>query len=143
MDRSYHFIVSPSSPVMFQGKPLAGATLTVEIRFYQKGKEVEVETGGFLAGDRIFHPSSTVHVSFDRNNAFMVQLDDEAVAFYRRRCNIDEVECQLLPDGYSIDVDISGGISEDRQVTEAEFKDFLKAHADLFDIPENQRAQVL
>lgn len=143
MERSYHFLAHSTTPVLFKGEPLAGATLTMDLKFFRGTEEVPVEDKVLYVGGHIYAPSKTVQVCFDRDLAFRALIDNKVVDFYKKGYGIDRVEFSIPPDGYEIDVDISEGLCEGRQVTEAEFKDFLKAHADLFDIPDNQSAQEL
>lgn len=144
---AYHFTVHPATHVQYRNSPLAGATVKVDIKVFNGTEEITLYDGICVAKNaRIYHLSDLVEVHFDHNQAIQVQINGEIKDLYLKgysQYGITKIEFSIPPDGYYIDVGISDGVCVGWPVTEAEFKDFLKAHADLFDIPENQRAQVL
>lgn len=148
----------------YNGKLVAGATITLCIKVYKDSKEgasspsSEVlfeeekeisESGKYL--------SDVFDVSFDREKLFVVKKNIMVDNIFRLMYGWDRIEAEVVE--YSIDTfmgtlkDLPGmedfaselddmPVSEPNSVSEEQFRSFLSSHKDGFDISDNKYAQV-
>lgn len=140
----------------YDGKLVAGASITLCIKAYKDGEEMlfdekkEVsENGKYL--------SDVFEVSFDREQLFVVKKNLMVDNIFRLMRGWDRIEAEVV--NYSIDtfagtladmpnmkdvVDELGNmpVSEPNSVSEEQFRNFLSSHKDGFDISDNEYAQV-
>ena len=141
----------------YEGKPVNGASICLNIRPYKDGKEVlfehddEVRLGEYFLND-------TYDVYFDRDRLFLVLKNEPVCKAYMDAYGWDKIEASIV--GYSLDV-VVGTVKDDPlgaedlppgfqnlpvadpvAVDKDTFVAFLEVFLDDFDIPDNKPAQV-
>lgn len=162
MIADYHFLADQSKQVMYDGKPLSGATLSVKLTFFRGTEEIDLSGPELDNVENLPFVTDLVRVSFDRDAGFKIQPAPEVVNVFKRKLNADRMEIYVLADGYAIDVEVgalkdsfpdlgaelsdelaSAPLSSGCPVSGSKFQAFLREHADIFDIPGNYPAQAL
>lgn len=148
----------------YNGKIVAGASITLAIRCYKDGIEVkfdEVEPHiEFLnAGKKVKKwLNSVFDVSIDRKDVFKISRNLYADNLFKLMCGYDKIEYDIV--GYSLDVAVGLlndtnpmlakelpkefqdlPVCEPVDVAESVFKDFISSRIDDFDISDNKIAQ--
>lgn len=137
-----------------EGRVVNGANICLNIRAYKGDEEVLFEDGNEVKA-KSRYLSDVFEISFDRKNQFIVRKKIPIDNLFRLIYGWDRIEAEVI--GYSLDVicgrmgDLADNIPEEFknlpsaepvEVSEQEFRAFLKTHADDFDILDNQSAQV-
>lgn len=139
------------------GKIVNGSSIDLNIRPYKNGKEVlfEQDNEVTINGYYLFH---IFNIRFDREHQFVIERNPQMYDLFRISFGWERIEASVI--GYSLDTvaglvkDVKGmdnlpedfrnlPVSEPLIVSEDEFRTFLSAHADGFDIPDNKHTQVL
>lgn len=139
------------------GHVVNGASITLNIRAYKNGQEVL-----FADGDEVTthgkYLNNVFDISFDREHQFVIKKNLQMDNLFRLAFGWDRIEASVI--GYDFDIVIgtvgeldgpdcglpkeflSVPVADPVKVSEKEFRSFLAAHADEFDIPDNKYAQV-
>lgn len=116
------------------GRIVSGASISLNIRAYKDGKEVLFEEDKEV---RIYkhYLSDVFEVSFDRENQFVVKKNFPIDRLFRIVHEWDRIEAEVIESYLVVDCELVA-------VSEQEFREFLKARKDDFDIIDNVAAQV-
>lgn len=147
---------------MYNGKIVAGASITLAIRCYKDGIEVKFDKVEphiqDFATKRKAYLCDLFDVCFDRNSLFTVRSNNIYIDVFKRICGYDRIEYDIV--GYSLDVAVGLlndtnpslaktfpeglqdlPVCEPVEVTEKVFREFIQSHIDDFDISDNKIAQ--
>lgn len=153
---AYDYLFNYFGDDMYEGKPVSGASILLNIRVYKGNEEIlfDEDKEPCVNGKYLFH---VFNISFDREELFMIKRNLSMDNLFRRMFNCDRIEAEIVK--YSLDT-YSGTVknldcgkefpkeiqdmlvSESNIVSEEEFRAFLVSHKDDFDISDNKPAQV-
>lgn len=154
---AYDYLFNYFGGDKFKDKIIFGASVSIAIHVYKNGKEVKFTEDFTIEGPcKNFFLNNIIKVSFDREKQFVVKENIYAKQAIQEIKGWDKFETEVI--GFSLDFLVPPteetkkleemlGIGpmpsrEVMQVTEEEFREFLKSHADDFDISDNRDAQV-
>lgn len=136
----------------FQDKIITGASVNLAIRVYKAGEEIKFTEETSYHGKDL---SDVFRVSYDRHHQFTVTKNLLVDNLFRLKYEWDKIEAEVVD--YILDYadtlpeEIRERLPEPlkslpcsspMEVSEKEFRDFIKAHIDDFDISDNINAQV-
>lgn len=155
---SYDYLFNYFGKGTYEGKPVTGASIALNIRPYKDGKEVLFKDGDEPKLQDCYL-CDIYKVSFNRKTEFVVKENVDVKLMYLLAFEWDRIEYEItdysldvhigtlkdrfgddtenLPDGF-LDTPISKPVT----VTEEEFREFLSVNEDDFDIPDNRSAQI-
>lgn len=138
----------------FKDKIILGAGIRLAIRAYKDGEEIKFVENEEPKYKDIFY-NENYNVLFDREKLFVIEKNLIVDNLFRIVKGWDKIEAEI--DGYFLDYlshlpeevekdlpeDLKGfPCSEPMDVSEEEFRTFLREHLNDFDISDNRRAQV-
>lgn len=144
------------------GKPVNGASVTLNIRAYKDGKEVLFEENDELAipihgSDENYYLDEAYNIYFDNDKLFVVIRNEPIYNMFIDAYGWDRIEAEVI--GYSLDVVVGrtrdylegedlpeefldAPMAEPVPVDKDTFLSFLELFKDDFDISDNKPAQV-
>ena len=148
----YDYLFNYSGGDKFKDKIIVGACIQVAIKVFKDRNEVKFMNEPHC--DRIYL-SDVFKVSFDRKDLFVIKKNVPVSDFLCSYFNWDNIEAKCV--GYTLDYAVPTPedlkilspdsfkdmfTAEPMEVTEQEFRKFLRGHLDDFDITDNINAQV-
>ena len=134
----------------FKGKKIVGACVLIAVRAYKNGIEVKFTEEPVANG---IYYSSIINVSVDRKQEYVVRKNIDIDNIFRTKYGWDKIETEVI--GYTLDYeevmpqdleeklkDEINGIMycEPMEVTEEQFREFIRNNIDEFDIEDNINA---
>lgn len=145
----------------YKGKIITGASIKLAICAYKNGKEVgfAAEPHVLNAHDKKIYYNQIYNISFDREHLYIIQKNTEVYNLFCLTYGWEKIEAKVV--GYALECPYQ--LKEDENelfedlpeelkdfpctapmpVTAEDFKDFLIAHLDDFDISDNINTQNL
>lgn len=154
----YGYLFNYFGGANFRDKVIDGANININIRPYKDEKEVLFEEDDevkIVTDGETYYLNDVFDVCFDRKKQFAVKRNLAVDNLFRLICGWDEIKYSVIgyemtyPDGVVGD-EMDGApesfknlpVSDYMSVSETEFREFLSAHAEDFDIQDNKHAQV-
>lgn len=141
----YDYLFNYFGGEKYKDKIIGGACIELAIRVYKDGQEIkflkEEEASYHIPNtNKHYYLSDVFDVSYNRDNEFVVQKNINAEQIMRLTLPCDKIEYEII--GYAFDCFESKYCVTPINVSELEFRAFLKLHANDFDISDNKHAQV-